>query len=94
MALTIDRKAFIDILFQGEADMGGALLPAPEGIWGMPKDMVVALPGYGPDIAANRAAAKALMVKAGYGPDKHLAIKVSTRNIPTYRDPAVILLGG
>ena len=92
MALTIDRKAFSDILFEGEADMGGALLPGPEGIWGMPKDMLVGLPGYNPDVAASRTQAKALMMKAGYGPDKHLVVKVSTRNIPTYRDPAVILL--
>jgi peptide/nickel transport system substrate-binding protein len=92
MALTIDRRAFIDILFEGDADMGGALLPGPEGIWGMPKEMLAALPGYSPDVAASRTAARALMVKAGYGPDKHLAIKVSTRNIQTYRDPAVILL--
>src|ERR1700761_2397850 len=32
------------------------------------------------------------MQKAGYGPDKHLPIKVSTRNIPVYRDAAVILI--
>ena len=32
------------------------------------------------------------MEKLGYGPDKRLAVKVSTRNIPPYRDPAVILL--
>jgi peptide/nickel transport system substrate-binding protein len=32
------------------------------------------------------------MEKHGYGPDKQLSIKVSTRNIPPYRDPAVILI--
>ena len=32
------------------------------------------------------------MEKLGYGPDKRLAIKVSTRNIPAWRDPAVILI--
>jgi peptide/nickel transport system substrate-binding protein len=32
------------------------------------------------------------MAKHGYGPDKHLAIKVSARNIAQYRDPAVILI--
>jgi len=32
------------------------------------------------------------MQQAGYGPDKRLAIKVATRNIPAYRDPAVILI--
>ena len=32
------------------------------------------------------------MEKLGYGPDKRLAVKVSTRNIAAYRDPAVILI--
>ena len=40
----------------------------------------------------NRAEARKIMEKLGYGPDKRLAIKVSTRNIPPYRDPAVILI--
>ena len=58
----------------------------------MPKEMLEQIPGYGPDINANREEAQKLMQKAGYGPDKHLAVKVSTRNIPIYRDPAVILI--
>ena len=58
----------------------------------MPKEMLEQIPGYGPDINANREEARKLMQKAGYGPDKHLAVKVSTRNIPVYRDPAVILI--
>ena len=32
------------------------------------------------------------MQEVGYGPDKRLKIKVSTRNIATFRDPAVILI--
>ena len=32
------------------------------------------------------------MKEAGYGPDKPLKIKVSTRNIAIFRDPAVILI--
>jgi peptide/nickel transport system substrate-binding protein len=32
------------------------------------------------------------MEKLGYGPDKRLQIKVSTRNLPTFRDPAVLLI--
>ena len=32
------------------------------------------------------------MPKLGYGPDNRLQVKLSTRNIPAYRDPAVILL--
>ncbi|MEO6781807.1 MAG: ABC transporter substrate-binding protein, partial [Bradyrhizobium sp.] len=92
MALAIDRNAFIKILFEGQADIGGTMLPAPAGLWSMPKDMLETIPGYGPDVEANRAEARKLMAKAGYGPDKHLQVKVSTRNIPVYRDPAVILI--
>jgi len=32
------------------------------------------------------------MARLGYGPDKRLAIKVAARNIPNYRDPAIILI--
>ena len=32
------------------------------------------------------------MEKLGYGPDKRLAVKLSTRNFPAWRDPAVILI--
>jgi peptide/nickel transport system substrate-binding protein len=92
MALTLDRKAFIDILTEGQATIGGAMLPAPEGIWGMPLQMLKTLPGYDLDVKKNREQAHAIMQKLGYGPDKHLKVKVATRNIPVYRDPAVILI--
>ena len=92
LALALDRQAFISILFEGEADIGGTMLPPPGGIWGMPKEILQTIPGYGPDIDASREQARKLMRAAGYGPDKHLAVKVSTRNIPVYREPAVILV--
>ena len=66
--------------------------PAPAGIWGMPPDILQTLPGYNPDVAKNRAEARQIMQKLGYGPDKRLKIKVSTRDLPFYRDPAVILI--
>src|SRR5215831_14785067 len=66
MSLTLDRKAFIDTLYQGQGMIGGAMLPPPDGLWGMPEDQLRALPGYGPDIAKNRAEAQQLMRKAGY----------------------------
>ena len=92
MTLALDRKAFIDILSEGKADIGGAMLPSPEGVWGMPKQMLVTLPGYDPDVNKNRLQARAIMQKLGYGPDKRLKVKIATRNIPIYRDPAVILI--
>src|SRR5437763_4796218 len=66
--------------------------PPPGGQWGMPQDMLDKLPGYGSDVAANREQARTIMKKLGYGPDKPLNIKVTTRDVPPYRDPAVILI--
>ena len=73
LALALDRKAFIQIMFEGQGDIGGTMEPAPAGLWAMPKEMLESIPGYGPDINANREEARKLMQKAGYGPDKHLA---------------------
>jgi peptide/nickel transport system substrate-binding protein len=92
LALALDRKSFIDILAEGRGDIGGAMLPPPAGVWGMPPDILAPIPGYGPDVAQNRAEARAIMARLGYGPEKRLAIKVAARNIPTYRDPAIILI--
>src|SRR6266567_3199057 len=92
MALTLDRKAFIDIISEGQGDIGGVLQPPPEGLWGMPAEMLKELPGYDPDIQKNRAQARQIMEKLGYGPDKRLPIKVLTRDLPRYRDPAVLLI--
>jgi peptide/nickel transport system substrate-binding protein len=92
IAMSIDRKALIDILGEGQGDISTAMLPGPEGVWAMPKEMLQKLPGYDPDVAKSRAAAQALMQKLGYGPDKHLAVKISARNLAIYRDPAAILI--
>jgi len=92
VALTLDRKAFIDIITQGKGDIGATLLPPPEGLWGMPPEMLRTLPGYDPDVGKNRAAARKIMEKLGYGSSNRLAVTVSSRNIPAYRDPAVILI--
>jgi len=53
--------------------------------------MLMALPGYGGDIAARRAKARAIMASLGYGPDKRLKVKVSTRDFQSFKDPAVLL---
>src|ERR1700736_1647969 len=92
IALSLDRKAFVDTLTLGKGDLGGVMQPPPEGIWGMPPDMLKTLPGYDPDVPKNRAEARKIMEKLGYGPDKRLAVTVSRRNIPPYRDPAIILI--
>ena len=92
IALSLDRKAFIDILAEGQGAVGGAVLPPPDGVWGMPPEVLYSLPGYGPDVARNREEAREKMQKLGYGPDHRLAIKLSTRNVPGYRDAAVVAI--
>ena len=92
VSLTLDRKAFIDIITEGHGDIGATMLPAPEGVWGMPPEELSKLPGYDPDVAKNRVEARNIMQRLGYGPDKRLPVTVSTRNIPPYRDAAVILI--
>ncbi len=92
MQLTIDRKSFLDILSEGQGQIGGAMQSPSPGLWGLPPEILRTLPGYGPDVEANRTEARKLMEKHGYGPSKRLAVKVATRNIAQYRDPAVILI--
>jgi peptide/nickel transport system substrate-binding protein len=92
MALALDRKTFIDILTEGKASMGAAMLPAPEGQWALPPDELAKLPGYGGDVQKNQEEARKIMAGLGYGPSKPLKVKVSVRNIAIYRDPAVILI--
>ena len=68
------------------------MTPGPQGVWGMSKDFLKTVAGYNPNVKANREKARALMKEAGYGPKNRLKMEVSTRNIATYRDPAVILI--
>src|SRR5947207_15429432 len=68
------------------------MLPPPAGLWGLPPEILATLPGYGPDVEKNRAEARKLMEKLGYGPNKRLSVQVQTPNISQYRDPALILI--
>ena len=92
MALAMDRDEFIKILSEGKFQKGTAMLPAPEGRWAMPEEMMNQIPGYNPAVEANRAEARKIMEELGYTKDNPLKIKVSTRNIAIYRDPAVLLI--
>src|ERR1700731_1233407 len=92
MSLALDRQAFIDILTDGQGLRAAAMQPPPAGQWGMSLEMLEKLPGYGPDLAANREQARAMMKKLGYGPEKPLSVRGTTRDVPPYRDPAVILI--
>src|ERR1700756_2524995 len=58
IALTLDRRAFIDILGDGQGEIGGAMMPPPAGSWGMPPEILQTLPGYGSGGAQNPAGAR------------------------------------
>jgi peptide/nickel transport system substrate-binding protein len=91
MSLAIDREAFSTIINGGVRLIGALMLPPPDGVWGLDPETLKTLPGYDPDIEKSRATARAIIAKLGYGPDKHLVTKLATRDIPSWRQPAVLL---
>ena len=92
VALGLDRQGFIDIMSHGESRISGAMMALPEGLWGMPKNIMDKLPGYSGSLAERQAEAKKLMESLGYTASNRLKIKVSTRDFTTYKEPAVILV--
>lgn len=89
--LAIDRDALIKSVYQGRALKGGAMLPPPWGVWGIPEKDLKHVPGYG-DAQKNREEARKIMKELGYGPGNPLKVKVSTRSISTYVDKAVLVV--
>jgi peptide/nickel transport system substrate-binding protein len=92
MALALDRQGMIDILSSGKSSISGAMMALPEGGWGMAAAMLDGLPNYGGDQATRQAEARKIMQGLGYGPDKRLKVKVSTRDFQSFKDPAVLLV--
>ena len=58
----------------------------------MPPEFLATVAGYGADDEKQRAEGRKIMEALGYSADKPLQIKVTTRNIASYRDQAVILI--
>ena len=92
MALSFDRKAFIDIVTEGTRRHRRGHAAATRRALGHAAGDLKTLPGYDPDVQKNRAEARQIMEKLGYGPDRRLKVKVSARDLPFFRDPAVILI--
>ena len=85
--LALDRKAYQVGPRLGAATFGGAMLPRPAGVWGLPQEEVSKLPGMG-DPVKQKAEAKKLLADAGYGPGHPLKLVVSTRALAIYVDTA------
>jgi peptide/nickel transport system substrate-binding protein len=73
-------------------DPVGDRTPLPEGLWGMPPEMLKTLPGYDPNVQKNRTQARQIMEKLGYRPENRLKVKVSMRDLPFFRDPTVLMI--
>ena len=91
LALALDRHGFMEALTDGSGTIGGHMLPPPDGQWGMSDEKLAESPVFGPDLEKNREAARELMRKAGYGPERPLPLKISTRAVSLYRSPAAVL---
>jgi len=91
VGLAMDRTGLLKSVHQGVGLLGGAMLPKPYGVWGLPPDLLVQVPGMG-DIDRERERARDIMRELGYGPDKPLRVTVSTRATSIYVDTAVWLV--
>src|SRR5207245_1551078 len=85
--LALDRKAYLVGPRQGAATFGGALLPKPAGVWGLPAAEVAKLPGMG-DPKKQKAEASRLLAEAGFTASNPLKMVVSTRALAIYVDTA------
>jgi peptide/nickel transport system substrate-binding protein len=85
--LALDRKGYLVGPRQGAATFGGALLPRPAGVWGLPAAEVAKLAGMG-DAGKQKAEARKLLAEAGYGPGNPLKFTLSTRSLSIYVDTA------
>ena len=92
LALALDRSEFVRIMADGKGLIGGAMMPPPNGVWGMPPEVLKTIDFYSVDLEKRRAEARQIMAAAGYGPDKPLRITVTARNLPNYRDAGIIMI--
>jgi len=92
ISLAVDRLGMLSITSHGAAKVSGVMMAPPEGVWGMPPEVIAKLPGYGGTVEERRAQARKIMEELGYGPENKLKVKVSTRDLASYKDPAVIMV--
>jgi peptide/nickel transport system substrate-binding protein len=92
LALALDRGEFVRIMTDGKGLIGGAMMPPPNGVWGMPPGMLDSIDFYRLDLDTRRTEARRIMTAAGYGPARPLAITVAARNLPNYRDAGIVMI--
>ncbi len=87
LALAVDHAEALRVLMQGDGVVGGHLVP---GAWGMGAEELAKMPGYGADVAANRAEARKLLAEAGF-PDGFETTLTARKAAGTHEDRALFL---
>src|SRR5260370_4895233 len=82
MALSIDRKAFIDTLTQGQGEIGGILPPPPGGVWGTPPGQPKETPGVNTHCQNNPAQPPRIIGELRYQAHKHPENHMFTPELP------------
>ncbi len=84
LSLAIDRPGYIKAIEYGGGRIGGYVPPMSP--YALPESEMVKLPGYGPDIEANRKEAKRLMGEAGYpnGFDTTMTVRKGQEDLAVY----------
>src|SRR3989475_8220258 len=88
----IDRRAYIEAVYQGGAAIGGPMAPRPYGVWSLADSDIRGQPGYG-TAADEKAQARALLGGAGFSASSMKAEFVA-RNLPGFLELAGFLAGG
>jgi peptide/nickel transport system substrate-binding protein len=83
----MDRHAYVKGVRHDGAMVGAALMPPPQGTWGLSGKDLRTLPGYR-EPARDKAEARKLLAEAGFGAGKPLRVELVTRNIAIYVDLA------
>jgi peptide/nickel transport system substrate-binding protein len=87
LSRAIDRRGFIEALYQGGAARGASMAPKPHGVWGLLDGELQALPGHG-GASEEKAKARALLAEAGFGAGNPLKLEMQTRGLPAFVDIA------
>ncbi|SDO04718.1 ABC transporter substrate-binding protein [Ensifer sp. YR511] len=88
ISYAIDRNEAIKLLEQGQAEIGGFI---PPGRYAMPREKLLQMPGYGPDVEANRETARKLLAEAGYA--NGLKLRMLVRKNVNHEERAVMAQG-
>jgi len=91
VSMAMDREAYTRAIQPGY-QAGGFLMGPPDGEWGLSLAELKEVPGYR-DAEVDKEDARKLMRELGYGDNKRLQVKITTRTPANYVDAATWLLG-